>query len=43
MLKVVDEFTRECLAIRMDQRLHSTSVIGVLSDLFMLRGVPGHV
>ena len=43
MLNVVDEFTRECLATRMDRRRHSTSVIDVLSDLFFLRGVPGHV
>lgn len=43
MLNVIDEFTRECLAIRIDCRLNSTSVIDVLSDLFVLRGVPGHV
>ena len=43
MLKVIDEFTRECLAIRIDRRLRSTDVIDVLSDLFILRGVPGHV
>jgi hypothetical protein len=34
MLNVIDEFTHECLAIRVD-------VIDVLSDLFILRGVPG--
>jgi transposase InsO family protein len=43
MLNVIDEFTRECLAIRVDRRLNSTDVIDVLSDLFILRGVPGHV
>jgi transposase InsO family protein len=43
MLNVVDEFTRECLAIRVDRRLRSTDVIDVLSDLFILRGVPGHI
>lgn len=43
MLNVVDESTRECLAIRVDRRLNSTSVIDVLSDLFILRGVPGHI
>lgn len=43
MLNVIDEFTRECLAIRIDRKLNSTAVIDVLSDLFMLRGVPGHV
>jgi putative transposase len=43
MLNVIDEFTRECLAIRIDRRLKSTDVIDILSDLFILRGVPGHV
>src|ERR687891_1118245 len=43
MLNVVDEFTHECLAIRVARRLKATDVIDVLSDLFILRGVPGHV
>lgn len=43
MLNVIDEFTHECLAIRIDRRLRSTDVIDVLSDLFILRGVPAHV
>ena len=43
MLNVIDEFTRECLAIRVDRRLKGADVIDVLSDLFILRGVPGHV
>ncbi len=43
MLNVVDEFTRECLAIRIARKLNSTNVIDVLSDLFFLRGVPGHI
>lgn len=43
ILNVVDEFTRECLAIRVDRRLKSTDVIDVLSDLFILHGVPGHI
>ena len=42
-LTVIDEFTRECLAIRVDRRLKPIDVIDVLSDLFILRGVPGHV
>lgn len=42
-LNVVDEFTRECLAIRVARKLNSSDVIDVLSDLFILRGVPGHV
>ena len=38
MLSVVDEFTHECLAIRMARKLKATDVIDVLSDLFMPRG-----
>jgi len=43
MLNIIDEFTRECLAIRIGRKLNSTDVIDALSDLFILRGVPGHV
>jgi putative transposase len=43
MLNIIDEFTRECLAIRVNRKLNSTDVIDILSDLFIMRGVPGHV
>ena len=43
MLNIVDEFTHECLAIRIDRKLNSTAVIDLLSDLFILRGVPAYV
>jgi putative transposase len=43
MLNVIDEFTRECLTIRVSRRLNATDVVDVLSDLFILRGVPGHI
>ena len=43
MLNVIDEFTRECLTIRIDRRLRSTEVIDVLCDLFILRGAPCHI
>lgn len=43
MLNVIDEFTLECLAIRVDRKLKGIDVIDVLSDLFILRGVPTHV
>ncbi len=43
MLNIIDEFTRECLAIRVNRKLRSTDVIDVLSDLFILRGIPGHI
>ncbi len=43
MLDIVDEYTREALAIRVARRLNSADVIDVLSDLFILRGVPAHI
>ena len=43
MLNLIDEFTHECLAIRVDRKLNSADVIDVLSDLFILRGVPEHI
>jgi transposase InsO family protein len=43
MLNVVDEFTRESLAIRVRRKLKSSNVIDVLSELFIQRGVPGHI
>ena len=42
MLNLIDEFTRECLAIRVSRKLKAVDVIEVLSDLFILRGVPAH-
>ena len=35
MLDVVDEFTRECLSIRVARQLKAIDVLDVLSDLFM--------
>ena len=43
MLNVIDEFTHECLAIRVARKLKAIDVIDALSDLFILRGVPGHI
>ena len=43
LLNIIDEFTHECLAIRVSRRLKSVDVIDVLSDLFILRGVPEHI
>ena len=43
MLNVIDEYTHECLAIRVARKLKAIDVIDVLSDLFILRGVPGHI
>ncbi len=43
MLNIIDEFTRECLAIRVSRRLKAVDVIDALTDLFILRGIPGHI
>ena len=43
MLTVIDEFTRECLAIDVARQLKSDDVLERLSDLFVRRGVPGHI
>jgi putative transposase len=43
MLNIIDEYTRECLMIRVSRKLKAIDVIDVLSDLFILRGVPGHI
>jgi hypothetical protein len=43
MLNVIDEFTHECLAIRINRKLKAVDVIDVLSDLFILRGIPEHI
>jgi len=43
MLTVIDEFTRECLAIRVARRLNSQDVLDVLGELMVARGVPDHV
>ena len=43
LLNVIDEFTHECLAIRVGRKLKAVDVIDVLTDLFILRGVPAHI
>ena len=43
MLNALDEFTRECPSLRVSRKLNSTDVIDVLSELLILRGMPGHI
>ena len=43
MLTIVDEFTRECLAIDVAKKLTSEDVLERLSDLFVCKGVPDHI
>lgn len=42
-LNVLDEYTRECLAIRVDRKLNSQNVLDVLTDLFIIRGSPEYI
>jgi len=42
-LNIVDEFTRECLAICVVRKLKRTDVIDFRSDLFIIPGVPAHI
>ncbi len=39
-LNIIDEFTKEALAIKVKRRLNSTDVVDALTDLFILRGPP---
>ena len=43
MLCVTDEFTRECLTIRVKRRLNARIVLEVLVDLFLSHGPPDHI
>jgi transposase InsO family protein len=43
MLTIIDEYTRECLAILVERRLSSEDVIDQLFNLFILRGIPEHI
>ncbi len=40
MLNIIDEYTRECLAIRVRRTIKANDVIDTLSDLFITRGIP---
>ena len=40
---IVDEYTRECLALEVGRRMPSREVIEVLVDLWSMRGVPKHI
>ena len=43
MLNIIDEYSRECLAIEVNRKLNSTNVIDVLSRLFVERGTPQYL
>ena len=43
ILTIIDEYTRECLAMLVKMRITSQEVIDKLFDLFILRGIPEHI
>lgn len=43
ILNVIDEFTIECLAVKVSRRLTHKDVLELLADLFCGRGVPVHI
>ena len=43
LLTLMDEYTRECLAIDVARRLGSDNVLERLTDLFIRRGVPAYL
>ena len=43
MLTIIDEYSRECLAITVERKLGSDDVIATLTDLFIQHGPPEHI
>jgi len=43
ILTILDEYTRECLAILVERRISSQDVIDKLFDLFVFRDIPEHI
>jgi putative transposase len=43
ILTVIDEYSRECLALRVARRFTGNDVLYALSELFLEYGVPEHI
>ncbi len=43
ILTVIDEYTRECLSLRVERRMRSEQVLETLAGLFIYRAVPDHI
>ena len=43
VLTILDEYSKECLAMKVDRHISSQDVIDQLYELFLLRGVPKHI
>jgi putative transposase len=43
LLTVIDEYTRECLAIKVARHITGHDVLYLLSELFLEHGIPAHI
>ena len=43
ILNIIDEYTRECLAILVARKITNQEVINLLFNLFIFRGIPEHI
>jgi len=43
LMVVIDEYTRQCLAIQVTRRVRSLDAIEVFSDLIEVHGIPEHI
>ena len=43
LLCLIDEYTREALAIRVERSIGAQVVIETLADVMLMRGVPDHI
>jgi putative transposase len=43
LMTLIDEFTRECLAIRVARQINSLGVLETMADVMLTRGVPEHI
>jgi len=43
MLNIIDEYTRECLTIRVERKITASDVIETLKVLFINRGIPEYI
>jgi transposase InsO family protein len=43
LMTLIDEFTRECLAIRVARRINSLGVLETMAGVMIARGIPEHI
>ena len=43
LMTLIDEYTRECLAVRVARRINSFGVLETMADVMLMRGVPEHI